>query len=62
MLSGAKESNHSQRQRVGNRLAGIEVPVHGATLRRYLWFQFIAGWLLSAILVAGATGQIRSDR
>jgi hypothetical protein len=33
----------------------------GAVLRYYLWMQVIAGWLLSAIFVAGVTGLIRND-
>jgi hypothetical protein len=35
--------------------------VRGSLLRRYLWLQIIAGWLLSAIFIAGVTGLIRSD-
>ena len=27
----------------------------------YLWTQVVAGWLLSAIFVAGVTGLMRSD-
>jgi hypothetical protein len=33
----------------------------GAFLRYYLWTQVIAGWLLSAIFVAGVTGLMKSD-
>ena len=33
----------------------------GAVLRYYLWMQVIAGWLLSAIFVAGVTGLMRND-
>jgi hypothetical protein len=33
----------------------------GAVLRYYLWLQVIAGWLLSAIFIAGVTGLIHSD-
>jgi hypothetical protein len=33
----------------------------GAFLRYYLWTQVIAGWLLSAIFVAGVTGLMRND-
>ena len=33
----------------------------GAFLRYYLWLQVIAGWLLSAIFVAGVTGLMRTD-
>lgn len=47
---------------VGNcRIAGLEMPVRGSTLRIYLWLQIIAGWLLSAVFVAGLTGLLRSD-
>jgi hypothetical protein len=42
-------------------LAGLEFRVDGWLLRYYLWLQIIAGWLLSAIFVAGVTGLIRSD-
>jgi hypothetical protein len=40
---------------------GQTIPVHGSMLRHYLWLQIIAGWLLSAIFIAGVTGLIRSD-
>jgi hypothetical protein len=33
----------------------------GSVLRYYLWVQITAGWLLSAIFVAGVTGLIRND-
>jgi hypothetical protein len=33
----------------------------GSILRYYLWAQITAGWLLSAIFIAGVTGLIRSD-
>jgi hypothetical protein len=33
----------------------------GSLIRYYLWFQIGAGWLLSAIFVAGVTGLIRGD-
>jgi len=33
----------------------------GTVIRYYLWFQIGAGWLLSAIFVAGVTGLIRND-
>ena len=33
----------------------------GGTVRIYLWLQIIAGWLLSAIFIAGVTGLIRND-
>ena len=42
-------------------IAGRKVAVRGSFLRVYLWLQIIAGWLLSAIFVAGVTGLIRSD-
>jgi hypothetical protein len=34
---------------------------NGSLLRYYLWTQIIAGWLLSAIFVAGVTGLVRND-
>jgi hypothetical protein len=42
-------------------IAGRRVLIRGSHLRIYLWVQIIAGWLLSAIFVAGVTGLIRSD-
>jgi hypothetical protein len=42
-------------------IAGRKVLIRGSTLRVYLWLQIIAGWLLSAIFVAGVTGLIRND-
>jgi hypothetical protein len=41
--------------------AGRRIAVRGSALRIYLWLQIIAGWLLSAIFIAGVTGLIRSD-
>jgi hypothetical protein len=38
-----------------------QVRLRGSTLRYYLWLQILAGWLLSAIFVAGVTGLIRHD-
>jgi hypothetical protein len=40
---------------------GQRVPVRGSVLRYYLWLQIVAGWLLSAIFIAGVTGLVRSD-
>jgi len=40
---------------------GVKIRVSGAFLRYYLWTQVIAGWLLSAIFVAGVTGLMRND-
>jgi len=37
------------------------IPVRGSLVEYYLWAQIIAGWILSAIFVAGVTGLIRSD-
>jgi len=37
------------------------VRLRGSALRYYLWLQILAGWLLSAIFVAGVTGLIRND-
>jgi hypothetical protein len=42
-------------------VAGRRFHVDGRTLRYYLWLQIIAGWLLSAIFIAGVTGLIRND-
>ncbi len=42
-------------------VAGRRIAVRGSALRIYLWLQIIAGWLLSAIFIAGVTGLIRSD-
>ncbi len=42
-------------------ILGRKIRISGRMLRRYLWLQIIAGWLLSAIFVAGVTGLIRSD-
>jgi hypothetical protein len=39
---------------------GLRVPIRGAVLRYYLWLHIIAGWLLSAIFIAGVTGLVRS--
>ena len=43
------------------RIFGWKFPLPGSLLRRYLWLQIIAGWLLSTIFVAGVSGLIRSD-
>jgi hypothetical protein len=40
---------------------GLKIPVRGSVLRYYLWLQVIAGWLLSAIFIAGVTGLIHND-
>jgi hypothetical protein len=37
------------------------VSVRGSVVEYYLWAQIIAGWILSAIFVAGVTGLIRGD-
>ena len=37
------------------------IGVRGSLVEYYLWAQIIAGWLLSAIFVAGVTGLIRND-
>jgi hypothetical protein len=41
-------------------IAGRKVSVRGSILRTYLWLQIIAGWLLSAIFIAGVTGLIHN--
>ena len=40
---------------------GRKVTISGRLLRHYLWLQIIAGWVLSAIFIAGITGLLRSD-
>jgi hypothetical protein len=40
---------------------GRSVSVRGSLVEYYLWAQIIAGWILSAIFVAGVTGIIRND-
>ena len=40
---------------------GRRVPVRGSMLRYYLWLQIMAGWLLSAVFIAGLTGLIQND-
>jgi hypothetical protein len=42
-------------------LFGYQLSLSGSLVRYYLWLQVISGWLLSAILVAGLTGLMRSD-
>ena len=42
-------------------LFGYQLRLRGSLVRYYLWVQVISGWLLSAILVAGLTGLMRSD-
>ena len=42
-------------------LFGQKLRIGGSFLRYYLWMQVIAGWLLSAIFVAGVTGLMRND-
>jgi len=43
------------------RLFGVPMNLSGAIVLYYLWAQIIAGWVLSAIFVAGVTGLIRND-
>jgi len=40
---------------------GRDITIRGRALRYYLWLQIVAGWLLSAIFIAGVTGLLRSD-
>jgi len=40
---------------------GYELPWLGSFTRYFLWSQIVAGWVLSAILLAGVTGLIRHD-
>jgi hypothetical protein len=42
-------------------ILGYKFRLRGSLVRYYLWLQVISGWLLSAILVAGVTGLMRSD-
>jgi hypothetical protein len=39
---------------------GLRLKISGGMLRCYFWMQIIAGWLLSAIFLAGVTGLIRT--
>ena len=39
---------------------GYRLNVRGSLVLYYLWLQIIAGWLLSAIFIAGMTGLIRT--
>jgi hypothetical protein len=39
---------------------GYRLNVRGSLILYYLWMQIIAGWLLSAIFIAGVTGLIRT--
>ena len=41
-------------------IVGQRVKISGQVLRYYFWMQIIAGWLLSAIFLAGVTGLIRT--
>jgi hypothetical protein len=40
---------------------GLTLNLRGSVVLYYLWAQIIAGWILSAIFVAGVTGLIRGD-
>lgn len=42
-------------------LFGRDITIRGRALRYYLWMQIVAGWLLSAIFIAGITGLLRND-
>lgn len=42
-------------------ILGHQFRLRGSLVRYYLWLQVMSGWLLSAILVAGVTGLMRSD-
>ena len=42
-------------------ILGWRIRFSGRTMRYYLWLQIAAGWLLSAIFLAGVTGLIRSE-
>ena len=40
---------------------GYKLRLRGSLVRHYLWLQIFSGWLLSAILIAGVTGLMKSD-
>jgi hypothetical protein len=40
---------------------GYKIRLRGSLVGHYLWLQIFSGWLLSAILIAGVTGLMRSD-
>ena len=42
-------------------ILGWTLRFSGRTMRYYLWLQIAAGWLLSAIFLAGVTGLIKSE-
>jgi hypothetical protein len=42
-------------------ILGRKFRLRGSLVRHYLWLQIFSGWLLSAILIAGVTGLMRSD-
>jgi hypothetical protein len=42
-------------------ILGYTVRLRGSLVRHYLWLQIFSGWLLSAILIAGITGLMKSD-
>ena len=42
-------------------ILGRRIKFSGRIVRQYLWLQIAAGWLLSAIFLAGVTGLIRRD-
>jgi hypothetical protein len=42
-------------------ILGYKFRLRGSLVRHYLWLQIFSGWLLSAILIAGVTGLMRSD-
>ncbi|MBV8138940.1 MAG: hypothetical protein JO121_25435, partial [Deltaproteobacteria bacterium] len=43
------------------RVLGVPINLKGSLILYYLWVQIIAGWILSAIFVAGVTGLIRNE-
>jgi hypothetical protein len=42
-------------------LGGLRLRVRRSLVLYYMWMQIMAGWLLSAIFVAGITGLLRND-
>jgi hypothetical protein len=43
------------------RVLGQTLNLRGSVVLYYLWAQIIAGWIVSAIFVAGVSGLIRGD-
>jgi hypothetical protein len=39
---------------------GLSAPTYGSLLRCYMWFQILAGWMLTSLFIAGLTRVVRS--